>query len=64
MTTETNHGKLHSMRIEINPGKDCLIREIVGNLNELRTVNLGETILILVRLTTLRNVRAHVGQSP
>jgi len=57
MTTETNHGKLHSMRIEIYPGKDCLIREIVGNLNEPRTFNLGETILILVRFTTYRKCK-------
>ena len=36
------------MRIELFPGNGCLIREVVGNLHELKTIGLGETVLILV----------------
>jgi len=60
MKIDTNYGKLHSMRIELFPGKDCLIREIVGNLHELKTIGMGETVLILVSCSIERQSGTYV----
>ncbi|KAH8597187.1 hypothetical protein B0O99DRAFT_87134 [Bisporella sp. PMI_857] len=47
---QTNHGILHSMHIELFPGRDCSIPEIIGNLHELKIVGVGQTILVLVKV--------------
>ncbi|KAG9242550.1 hypothetical protein BJ878DRAFT_544153 [Calycina marina] len=51
---DTDHGRIHSMRIELFPGHDCLIREIVGNLHELKTIAPGDTILTLAKIRLRR----------
>src|SRR4051794_33914701 len=38
------------MRVELLPGRDCIVSEIVGNLYELKTLAAGETHLILVKM--------------
>ena len=45
-----HYGRLHSMRIDLIPGQDCIITQIIGNLHETKTIRVSETHLILAKL--------------
>ncbi|EKD18649.1 uncharacterized protein L3040_002075 [Drepanopeziza brunnea f. sp. 'multigermtubi'] len=44
------YGRLHSMRIDLHPGRGCLVSEIIGDLHKTKIVRAGETQLILAKI--------------
>lgn len=44
------YGRLHSMRIDLHPGRGCFVSEIIGDLHKSKTVRAGETQLILAKI--------------
>ncbi len=57
-----HYGRLHSMEIELYPGRDCQILGIIGNLHQILSVHAHETHLVLAKIylnkvTPLRHVR-------
>ncbi|KAI9054922.1 hypothetical protein LZ554_002065 [Drepanopeziza brunnea f. sp. 'monogermtubi'] len=44
------YGRLHSMRIDLHPGRGCLVSEIIGDLHKTKMVRAGETQLILAKI--------------
>lgn len=45
---------MHSMHIDLVPGRDCMISEIFGNLREFKTLSAKETYLVLVKVRLSR----------
>ncbi|KAE9363756.1 hypothetical protein N431DRAFT_497542 [Stipitochalara longipes BDJ] len=56
------HGKLHSMEIELYPGRECQIAAVIGSLHRVPTISAHETHLVLAKIlfskaTSSRHVR-------
>lgn len=58
------YGYLHSMRIDILPARNCFITELVGDLHNGDPLRVGETRLILARVSLCRTMASpHIKES-
>jgi hypothetical protein len=44
------YGRLHSMRFDLIPARDCTVTQIIGDLHEAKTIRVSETHLILAKI--------------
>lgn len=45
-----HYGRLHSIEIELYPGRGCELSGIIGNLHQIQTISFSETHLILAKV--------------
>jgi hypothetical protein len=59
-----SHGRLHSMEIELFPGRECHLAAVIGSLQRVPTISAHETHLVLAKiLFSKTNSSRHVREA-